>query len=50
MWLLVVLWILLLLHYNHFVYKAYLKITYKTLYHDIEPKQWRDYLIYQKIK
>lgn len=42
------LWILLFLNLNHFVYKAYEKVTYRTLYYNIKPQEWRDYLIQRK--
>lgn len=44
------LWIMLFLYYNHYIYKAYLKITYRTLYHDIKPIEWLDFLIDKEIR
>lgn len=44
-----ILWILLFFYLNHFIYKAHLKVKYKTLYFNIKPLEWRDYLIQNKI-
>lgn len=45
-----ILWVFLFVYYNNFLYKSYLKVTFKTLYYNIKPSEWRDYLIQNKIK
>lgn len=36
--------------WNHRLYRSYIKMTWNTLYHEMEPKELRDYIIDQKIK
>ena len=47
----VLLTLLILMNVWHFhLYKAFQKVTYKTLYAKLGPDEWRDYLINQAIR
>lgn len=45
-----ILFVALLIFWNTRAYRAYLKITYKTLFHEMKPTEWRDYIIDQKVR
>lgn len=49
--LVVALWcFILFVCWNHRLYKAYAQITWKTLYGQLQPVEWRDYTIYEHQK
>lgn len=36
--------------WNHTLYKAYAKLTWSTLLHEMKPKEWRDYKIDESLQ
>lgn len=47
----VILWMFMLfVCWNHRLYRMYANITWKTLYYNIQPIEWREYLINEKVK